>query len=79
MTALLLIHGVLLLFAVRRGWRAAPAFFVALPWVFLSLQSPLASLEFAGWLIPFANLLLGVGALSTLGLLYTAVVEAERI
>ena len=79
MTALLMIHGVLALFAVRHGWRAAPLVLLALPWLFAQSEPILPELAFAGWYVPFANLLMLVGAGSTCCLLYTAIAEPELI
>ena len=77
MASLLLIHGILTLLAVKRGWRLAPVVLTALPWLLVPIEPLLPPLAFAGWLLPFANLLVVAGVLSTLGLLYTAVAEPE--
>jgi hypothetical protein len=77
MTSLLLINALLLLLAVRRGWRVAPFVFLALPRVLVELEGSIPELAFAGWVLPFANLLVIVGALSTLCMAYTAIADPE--
>jgi hypothetical protein len=77
MTALLLIHVILALFAVRRGWRVAPFVLLALPRLFAELEPALPEFALAGWIVPFANLLLLIGGVSTCCLLYTAIAEPE--
>ncbi len=79
MTALLMIDGVLALFAIRHGWRAAPLVLLAVPWLIAQSEPMLPELTFAGWYVPFTNVLMLVGALSTSCLLYTAIAEPERI
>ena len=79
MTALLMIHGVLVLFAIKHGWRAAPLVLLALPWLLAQSEPLFPELEFAGWYVPFTNVLMLVGAASTSCLLYTAIAEPERI
>lgn len=76
-TSMLVIHGVLAIFAVKRGWRAAPLALLALPWVLMGLAPALPPLIVAGWWLPYTNLLVGVGTVSTLALVYTALIEPE--
>ena len=78
MTALLLIHVALVLFAVRRGWRVLPFVLLALPRLFAELEPALSHVALAGWIVPFTNLLLLVAGASTCCLLYTAIAEPER-
>ena len=77
MTALLLIHGLLVLFAVKRGWRVAPFLLLALPRLVAEFGPRLPDLAVGGWALPLTNLLFAVGALSTISLLYTAVADPE--
>ena len=77
MTSLLVINGVLLLFAVKRGWRVAPFVLLALPRRLAELDGRLPELALAGWVLPFANLLVIVGALCTFCMLYTAISDPE--
>ncbi len=77
MTALLLIHGILMLIAIRRGWRLAPLALLGLTWGFGQFGPALPELTFAGWFIPFTTLMLAVAGASTCALLYTALAEPE--
>ncbi len=77
MVSLLILHGILSLLAIGRGWRIAPVALTALPWLLVPLEPLFPPLAFAGWILPFANLLIAAGVVSTLGLLYTAVAEPE--
>lgn len=77
MTTLLVINGLLLLFAMKRGWRVAPFVFLALPRVLVELEGSLPELALAGWALPFTNLLALVAALCTLCMLYTAIADPE--
>lgn len=77
MTAMLILHAMLALYAFHRGWRLAPLLLTALPWLLLPLESALSNLTIGGWWLPFSNLLLCAGAFSTLALVYTAVVRPE--
>lgn len=77
MSSLLIIHGLLVLIAVKRGWRVAPFVLLALPRVFAEFGPAFPAFAFAGWVVPFTNLLVAVGVLSTLSLLYTAVADPE--
>jgi hypothetical protein len=77
--ALLVVHGLLVLIALTRGWRALPVFWAALPWA-LKVAAPLyAPISFAGWWLPVSNLLVFAGTVATLGLLYTAAAEPETV
>ncbi len=79
MQALLVVHGLLVVLALMRGWRALPLFWLALPWAIQLSASLYGPLSFAGWWLPVPNLLVFVGTAATLGLLYTAAAEPERI
>lgn len=78
MTSLLIIQVALILIAVRRGWRVAPFAIMAVPHV-IAKYAPLhlPELALAGWVLPVAYVVFGVGTLSTLALLYTAVANPE--
>lgn len=78
MLSLLVLDGLLALLAINRGWLLAPLCLAALPWSILPLESVLANVVLAGWWLPFSNLLICVGAFSTLSLFYTAICEPER-
>jgi len=77
MTSLLVINGLLLLLAVRRGWRLAPIVLLASPPVLAQLEASMPELALAGWVLPFANLMILVMASSTLGMIYTAISDPE--
>jgi hypothetical protein len=78
MSSLLLIHGALALIALARGWRVAPLVLVVAPFAFAKYGPGVVSeMSLAGWVLPFANLLVAVAGLSTLSLLYTAVADPE--
>jgi hypothetical protein len=79
MTSLLLINGMLLLLAVKRGWRVAPFVLLALPLVLAELGPSFPALALAGWVLPFTNLLVVAAALCTCSLLYTAIADPERV
>jgi heme/copper-type cytochrome/quinol oxidase subunit 1 len=77
MTSLLIIHGLLAIFAVRRGWRVAPFVWLALPRLFAEYGSMLPRIDLSIWVLPLANLLVVVAGVSTLCLLYTAIADPE--
>jgi hypothetical protein len=79
MTSLLLINGMLLLFAVKRGWRVAPFVLLALPPVLAELGPIFPEMALAGWVLPFTNLLVVAAGLCTCSLLYTAIADPERL
>ena len=77
MTGLLMIHAILLLFAVKRGWRALPFAVLALPHLLGLIEPLLPAFAFAGWQVPFANVALAVAAACTGSLIYTAIANPE--
>jgi len=77
MTSLLVINGLLLLFAVKRGWRVAPFAMLALPPVLAELEGSVPELALAGWVLPFANLLVIVAGFCTCCMVYTAVADPD--
>jgi hypothetical protein len=78
MVTLLLVNGLFAFLAINRGWRWAPVFLAGLPWLIHSLEGPLSNVTVGGWWLPFSNLLFAASAFSTLGLLFTLIVEPER-
>jgi hypothetical protein len=79
MSSLLLINGVLLLFAMRRGWRVAPFVLLVIPPLLARAEPLVPELALAGWVLPFTNLLVAVAVLCTSSLLYAAIEEPERL
>ena len=79
MSALLLIDGVLLLFAMKRGWRVAPFVLLVAPALLAKGEPYLPELALAGWVLPFTNLLVAVAGLCTCSLLYTAIADPDRL
>jgi hypothetical protein len=77
MTSLLVFNGLLLLFAVRRGWRVAPFVLLALPRVLAEFGPSLPELAVAGWVLPFTNLVVVVAGLCTFCMVYTAIADPE--
>lgn len=78
MSSLLLINGVLLLLAMRRGWRVAPFVLMVIPPLLAKLEPHAPELALAGWVLPFANLIVAIAGLCTCSLLYTAIADPER-
>jgi hypothetical protein len=78
MTSLLLIQAALIFIALRRGWRVAPFAIMAVPHL-IAKYAPLhlPELALAGWALPMTYVVFGVGAASTVALLYTAVANPE--
>lgn len=79
MTSLLLINGMLVLFAMKRGWRVGPFVLLALPAVLAKLEPYFPELALAGWVLPFTNLLVLVGGFCSCSLLYAAIADPERV
>jgi hypothetical protein len=78
MTALLGMHLLLILFALRRGWRVAPFVLLALTPLTARLIAGAPSIQLMGWLVSVTTLTGLVGLLATASLLYIAVVDPER-
>jgi hypothetical protein len=79
MTSLLMINGLLVLFAVKRGWRVGPFVWLAIPPLFAELEPHFPEMTLAGWVLPFTNLLVVIGAFCSCSLLYSAVADPERV
>jgi hypothetical protein len=77
LSALLLLHGFLIFFAIRRGWRLAPFVVMALPQLAAQVVHVAPAISLAGWYVPISTLVMLVGLLATTGLVYTAVVDPE--
>jgi hypothetical protein len=79
MSSLLLVNGVLLLFAMRRGWRVAPFVLLVVPPLLAKSELYVPELALLGWVLPFTNLLVAVAGFCTCSLLYTAISDPERV
>jgi hypothetical protein len=77
LTTLLMIDGLLLMFAVKRGWKVAPFVLLALPPLLAELGPSLPAMALAGWMLPFTSLLAVAALLCTFSLLYTAIADPE--
>ena len=78
MASLLLINGTLVLFAMKRGWRVGPFVLLALPAVLAKLEPHAPEMALAGWVLPYANLVVLVAGFCTCSLLYAAIADPER-
>jgi hypothetical protein len=78
MTSLLLINGLLVIFAMKRGWRVGPFVLLAIPPLLAKLEPHFPEMALAGWALPFTNLLVVVAGLCTCSLLYAAIADPER-
>ena len=77
MSALLGLHVLLILFALRRGWRVAPfALMVLTPLTAHSIAGA-PSIPLMGWLVSVTTLTGLVALLATASLVYTAVCDPE--
>ena len=77
MTALLLLHILLILFALRRGWRVAPFVLMALPPLTAHFVAGAPPIVLMGWLVSVTALSGFVSVLATASLVYTAIVDPE--
>ncbi|MBM4384926.1 MAG: hypothetical protein FJ091_16365 [Deltaproteobacteria bacterium] len=77
MTALLMVHIFLIVFAVRRGWRVAPFVLLAMTPLTAHFIAGAPPIQLMGWLVSVTTLTGLVGLLSTASLVYTAVVDPE--
>jgi heme/copper-type cytochrome/quinol oxidase subunit 1 len=77
MTTLLVIHGVLVLFAMKRGWRVGPFVLLVIPPLLAKLEPHFPEMALAGWVLPFTNLLVLVAGFCTCSLIYTSIADPE--
>ena len=78
MSALLIINGLLVLLAMKRGWRVGPFVLLVVPVLLAQAEAHFPELALAGWALPFTNLLVVIAGFCSCCLLYTAIADPER-